>query len=288
MLQVSASDFIAAGESFAKIRPLLDSSDGELATQPLLDKKLNDYVSILQSTIAHCTHLQLPVTLGLIKQFIDVVQASDKDVSIGDAHIALSGIFNAFKVELSAQLFLDVLPHRVPYYHGGGSPAWVGHECQRLLDAVEPFPEATFDASEAGNCFAFERFTACVYHLMRVAEHGLVAVAEAAGATQEDKRSWDKLVGAINRHVKTIESQKPPNWLADRNKFSDMVSWFIAIKNGWRNPVSHVPRIYLEDSARGVFISTCTLFGHLKSHGFASVQMPKLPIDLPNDDGDAA
>jgi len=38
------------------------------------------------------------------------------------------------------------------------------------------FPSSHFDIKEAGNCFASARFTACVFHLMRVLEIGLVSI----------------------------------------------------------------------------------------------------------------
>ena len=35
------------------------------------------------------------------------------------------------------------------------------------------FPAANHEASEAGKCFATARYTACVFHLMRVMEVGV-------------------------------------------------------------------------------------------------------------------
>ncbi len=39
------------------------------------------------------------------------------------------------------------------------------------------FPSAAFDIEQAGNCLAVEANMAAIYHLLRVAEHGLRALA---------------------------------------------------------------------------------------------------------------
>jgi hypothetical protein len=55
------------------------------------------------------------------------------------------------------------------------------------------FPSANVEISEAGNCFAFDRFTACAFHLMRslevvltvIADDKLTALLELERATRE-------------------------------------------------------------------------------------------------------
>src|SRR5208282_5491043 len=44
------------------------------------------------------------------------------------------------------------------------------------------FPPARDDIKDAGNCYAASLYTACVFHLMRVAELGLRAIADKVGA----------------------------------------------------------------------------------------------------------
>src|SRR5216683_4653264 len=49
------------------------------------------------------------------------------------------------------------------------------------LEVFNAFPRANDDVTEAGNCLALERSTACVMHLMRAAEVALRALAKALG-----------------------------------------------------------------------------------------------------------
>jgi hypothetical protein len=185
-----------------------------------------------------------------------------------------------FTSELESQLLLIVLPHRHGYYNDQDV---TGVEIGNILKSLQVFPGAAFDAREAGNCFAFERFTACVYHLMRVAEFGLVSVARSINVSEERiSKGWDGCVQGVQGAIKTIESTKPTtDWQERVKKYSDLCSWFTTIKTGWRNPVSHVPRIYSEGTASGMFSAVKTLFDHLGAQGFKETEMPAEPMPLP-------
>jgi len=54
------------------------------------------------------------------------------------------------------------------------------YEQTRLFgdEVAERFPKAAYDINEAGSCLAAGRYTASVFHLMRVAEYGLRTLAK--------------------------------------------------------------------------------------------------------------
>jgi hypothetical protein len=58
-------------------------------------------------------------------------------------------------------------------------------------DVQSNFPSATSDIKEAGNCFATGRATACVFHSMRVVEHGLRSLAKDLRVRLPKKRHID-------------------------------------------------------------------------------------------------
>ncbi|HYL85520.1 MAG TPA: hypothetical protein VE263_14890 [Candidatus Angelobacter sp.] len=150
----------------------------------------------------------------------------------------------------------------------------MGNDIAALISSLEKFPSAAFDAAEAGNCFAYERFTAAVYHLMRTTEYGLVGVAAKIGVPPEKRTRWDKLIQGIQSRIKAIASNSPPGWREEEKKYADLCAWFTAIQKGWRNPVSHVPRFYSEGTAHSMFLATRTLFEHLHKQGFSEEAMP--------------
>ena len=193
------------------------------------------------------------------------------------AQNAMESWHNCFVSELETQMFFAILPHRISYIPGTGGI------CDSLKDALADFPDAIYDADQAGSCFATGNFSACVYHLMRVAEHGLVSVA-ASLKVDPDKLSkgWDGCIQGIEGAIKTIASTKPTvDWQSEVKKYSDLCSWFTTIKTGWRNPASHIPRVYLEPSASGMFSSTAALVEHLKRYGFKQTTMPNDPLPPP-------
>jgi hypothetical protein len=164
---------------------------------------------------------------------------------------------------------------------GASQGTGLGDEIEDISTILASFPDALFDLREAGNCFGCERFTASVYHLMRVAEYGLVATAASAGVPEEHRTDWSKMISGIYSKIKLLSSQKPPNWKEEETKYSELCSWFEVIAKGWRNPVSHVPRVYSETSAKNIFAGIRELFGYLGKQGIKQVQVPSAPITPP-------
>jgi hypothetical protein len=196
--------------------------------------------------------------------------------------------FSCFTSELESPVFMLVLPHRVDYSHSqkrDGSPFFGKHLAALLSTLEDGFRDVFYDATEAGNCFAYARFTACVYHLMRVAEYGLVSVARAAQVDEEEiSKGWNHCIQGIEGAIKRISSTKPTtDWQHQVKGYSDLCTWFTTMKMGWRNPVSHIPRTYSEETASGMFSAVLTLFQHLRQQGYKQTTMPGDPISLPTD-----
>jgi hypothetical protein len=139
-----------------------------------------------------------------------------------------------------------------------------GAELKRLSAVLEKFPSASHDIAEAGTCFAFGSFTACVYHLMRVCEYGLVSLAKTIGL-EPRSASWDTILRKIQRTLELNSSTKPQSWKAEEAFYSEASALMGNVKNSWRNAVSHVPKIYDEPSARRIFNSVEALMLHLST-----------------------
>ncbi len=115
------------------------------------------------------------------------------------------------------------------------------------------FPSAAFDIREAGRCLAFERWTASVFHSMRVLEIGLSVLAKDAGIIKIDYKNWESLIQDIEANIKTASA-------GDKVKeqfYSEAALQFRYFKNAWRNHVMHVRDTYDEERAN-------TIFGHVK------------------------
>jgi hypothetical protein len=124
------------------------------------------------------------------------------------------------------------------------------------------FQDARVDLKHAGNCLAFGLYTACIFHLMRVAEHGLRGLATRLHVKVLDKRkaqkieyaTWQKLIDAV--HLKITEARKlhlGPKKEARLSLFSDAGDHCTFMKDLWRNDISHARKPYTREEALAAY-----------------------------------
>jgi hypothetical protein len=284
LLNVYAQYYVHIGQIYEKYEIVSKVSDPE---QRPSNEQIEKFIETLKTLRENCSQTRMHIATRVLDKMIQEFRTAPPRQR--EAAQRMAEWFRCFTSELEGQLYMLVFPHRAPYW---SSPAptiiqkTAGDEIWKLLSPlIESFPDAMFDATEAGNCFAFERFTACVYHLMRVAEYGLVSVSRAINVPEERlSKGWDGCIQGIESRIKTIGSTKPTkDWQEETKKYGDLCSWFTTIKTGWRNPVSHIPRVYSENTAAGMFAATVTLFEHLRQQTFKQTTMPSAPILLPED-----
>lgn len=95
------------------------------------------------------------------------------------------------------------------------------------------------DIKEAGTCYATGRYTASVFHSMRVLEHGLRALAKDVGLTF-DLQQWQEILNQINGKIKEIRNLPKSIEKSERLQFlSQAAEQFFYFKDAWRNHVAH-------------------------------------------------
>lgn len=115
------------------------------------------------------------------------------------------------------------------------------------------FPSAEKDILAAVDLWALNHPTACVFHLMRILEHGIKVLAANLGKTF-DVQNWQNILDEIESEIRN-QSKTLPRGIAksDRLKFlSEAAKEFHFFKDGWRNYVSHNRAIYDKHQARSV------------------------------------
>ncbi len=100
------------------------------------------------------------------------------------------------------------------------------------------FPKTRTDIEESSKRFAFGRYAAALFHILLVAEFGVVSLAKLLNVA-EDKPGW----GALERLERiSVKAHKDRSDL--EKKYSavlDGVAPFaLSIKNQWRHKISHV------------------------------------------------
>jgi len=131
---------------------------------------------------------------------------------------------------------------------------------------AEKFPSTANDIEEAAKCFAFGRSTACVFHLMRVLESGLRAIARKvnfpvdSGAGRPD---WQPMLNKLEAELR--KDYKEREFKGDHDFLAGVVAHFGNIKIAWRNRVMHVESKYDEEQALAIYNATKGFMQHLAS-----------------------
>jgi hypothetical protein len=147
------------------------------------------------------------------------------------------------------------------------------------------FPEAAEEITQAGNCYAIESYTACVFHLMRAVEITARAMVRSMKAEQfigqfEYKNGvktfkkkpielcdWGTLRDGLRKALNELEKGAATN-VRKKNKhafFSHALAQFGYFKDAWRNKVSHTRAIYAAGTTKDIMDNTRHFMQHLAS-----------------------
>jgi len=122
------------------------------------------------------------------------------------------------------------------------------------------FTHAHDDIKSAGNCLAVGLNTAAVFHLMRVAEYGLRALAKRVKVKLIDHgkpqpieyATWNKVLDGIR--IQITASHKLPKTASRERKlqfYSDMAEHCTYLRDLFRNEISHTRKTYNYGEAVG-------------------------------------
>jgi hypothetical protein len=125
------------------------------------------------------------------------------------------------------------------------------------------FPMANQEVTEAGDCFALSRHTACVFHLMRAVEIGVKVISKTLGITAPLAKDWGGMLSDIDAAIKAKNASPPPDWTTQKDFFQKAHGFLYAIKNPVRNATMHVDATYDEGGAENVFDAVKAFMRHL-------------------------
>lgn len=120
---------------------------------------------------------------------------------------------------------------------------------------IKAFPSAKKDIEEGVDCYALEKNTACVFHLMRVAEYGLRAFARERGASFPkhpiEWAEWQNLLDQAEANAKaTVKAMsRGPAKAAAAAFYSGAIGQVYGFKDEYRNAVMHARESYGERQA---------------------------------------
>jgi hypothetical protein len=165
----------------------------------------------------------------------------------------LTEAFNVLQTQLHERLIMFIPTDKVVYYN---ALAFFGPEI------TSKFSNCTVDLDEAGKCFAAGRWTATVFHLMRVMEHGVRQLANTLGVAVNPTATWGQILNQLDAAINALP-QTTPAEASRRAEFQGLRASLHAVKDAWRNPTMHPQATYTEQDAHEIITNVKTFLRRL-------------------------
>jgi hypothetical protein len=212
---------------------------------------------------AFSSRLNLIETHGRVQRFggsLDLCEQGHKRFTAEEFFSEIAGIREAFAKELAQKQFAFIPTAKACYFE----------RCAQFGRRVnKQFPTAAREIKEAGNCLAADLNTAAVFHLMRIVEYGLRALAKDLGVRIPKKplelAGWDEIIVQIGKKVEIKLNPpqpagggrpKPRNFkrkAEDREFYRGVIGQFYEFKDVFRNRVMHARGTYDALTAQSLF-----------------------------------
>jgi hypothetical protein len=194
-----------------------------------------------------------------------------KDGLEGDWHQNCSGTAELFKSlvqtvkdEVKGKKFAFIPASKVRYFE----------RCALFGRAVnKAFPSARDDIKDAGNSLAADLHTAAVFHLMRVVNIGLRALARSLGIKKiggkvleycRDEKIISEIETAIGVKLESVgEGKRGEKWEKKNAFYRGLLVDLRYFKDVIRDPMAHARKNYNESEAVGVFQHVHDFMGRL-------------------------
>ena len=206
---------------------------------------------LFESMIGWLQILALELSLKFLRQLIGQIRAGN--ATYGDVERLLG--------ELRRRI-VDELDSRQCFYMGNDKAKLYGVKNAFGEAVATAFASATLDIEEAGDCLAFERYTASVFHLMRVMEHGLRALAIYLNVPF-DFKTWDPIIKKMRAEV---ENYATSSFKGNLDFMRQALERLTSVQLALRNEVMHSRSFYDEERARDIYRSVLAFMQQLATH----------------------
>jgi hypothetical protein len=244
-----------AAEDFYKIARALERlcASPILATIPTEQHKLYEAIELLDK---HSEQLGLRLTTNQLAKVCDAIRSGT--CTHRQLQELLEQLQDRVYEELETEVFRYIPKDKQHYL----MTSW-------LLDSDIPacFPEAFKEFQRAGRCYAYDENTACVFHLMRIADAGLRAVASSL-AIPYDAGSWHGIAKHITKKMEEKHDDKSSQWKAAEPFYAEILTDIQALSRGHRNKAIHeLEKVYEGKEAHYLLTVIETFMIHLGKHG---------------------
>lgn len=165
------------------------------------------------------------------------------ELKLGDLWNEFAAFRMIVQMELFSRLLMVIDPSKAHFY---------GRSMAFGPKVAAAYPSAASDIEEACNCYALDLNTACVFHLMRVLEKGLRALAKRLNV-QCEIENWKHMIQEIEATLKRMQQEpRSPEKIQKLKFYADCATEFFHFQHAWRNHVMHAQVKYDEQEALAV------------------------------------
>ena len=197
-----------------------------------------------------CRDAEMKLTLDACVRATNRCSHPSREFYVEDLETLLEDIVNAMPKEFHTKKFCYIPESKAQFFE---NDELFGEQVNKA------FPSAKADIKDAGNCLAVDLNTAAIFHLMRVAEFGLRALARhlkvAMRKMPVEYAEWGKVIAQIEEQIKLKKPKARGKKQSDTLEFyHGIMGEFNAFKDVWRNNVMHSRRSYDEKEAMAAYI----------------------------------
>jgi hypothetical protein len=212
----------------------------------LNDDSVARFQKILEQLEQVCTPLGLDAVAIQVQRIRGMMAARCRMDGLQGAVASLR--VNCICDSISKRTFLQLSSTEADYYRG---PQLFGVNVETRLPGVAD------DIAEAGKCYATGRYTAAVFHLMRVMERGVLELAKKLAAMPPGPKPltdepWGVILNAINSAINGLPSASEQD-KAFKNDMQEEATYLKNVKDVWRNQTMHPKSVYTREEAEQVF-----------------------------------
>jgi hypothetical protein len=257
MLRFSAAKFQELMRSLQELKceygwqlvPREGTIDADLATRTEI---------VIGVCLECCESLDLKSSKAAIKRYLPAIRSWDLWTAVN----AVKDIDSRIQDELEAELFLYVPSIASKLYL---NQFWIGE------DVLKAFPGVASDALEAATCYALERYTASVFHLMRILEHGLASLAASLKVPIVNP-NWHQILVACENQIKDL-MKIDPTWRVNERFYNEAALEFRHFQRALRNHTAHAHSHYGQDEAKTAMDHVKSFMRHIASR-LSEVPLP--------------
>jgi hypothetical protein len=205
------------------------------------------FIKHIQQLKSDCDSLSLRVTSDLLAWVIaDYTQATH---TWGQVRSTIEFLAAAYEQELARGLFMHIDYDKAAYVRSVdeaiATPPFG-------MEARDAFQGSLWDIALAGNCYACAFNDACVFHLMRVLEKGLSALASEFSEPFLYE-NWHNVIERIEAKIRKMDSAYGADWKRKQQFYAEAATEFMFFKDAWRNHVMHGRDEYDAERAKNIY-----------------------------------